>query len=170
MVNLTIWISLVFYASAVAVSFLIIDDRKRQKTYRILWCLGCIFALFHVLFAFHFVHHWDHQAAVKHTMIETKRVTGVRFEYGIYFNYLFLLVWTIDCLQSDAFPLELRGSLGVRSIRSWFVHLYMLLIIVSATIVFEDGLIRYISLVVLTLLIFIYFRYRPNQVNPVGKE
>ena len=143
---------------------------RRTDFHRILWCLGCIFALVHVLSAFQFVHHWDHQAAVKHTMIETKRVTGIRFEYGIYFNYLFLLVWTIDCLQPHAFPLELRGSLGVRSLRSWFVHLYMLLIIVSATIVFEDGLIRYISLVVLTLLIFIYFRYRPNQVNPVGKE
>ena len=169
MVNLTIWISLVFYASAVAVSFLVLDDRKRQKTYRILWRLGCIFALSHVLFAFHFVHHWDHQAAVKHTLIETERVTGIRFEYGIYFNYLFLLVWTMDCLHSHHGRLELARQKSLRCIWGWFVHLYMLLIILSATIVFEEGLIRYISLVVLSLLTLIYFRSRSIKVHAFRK-
>gem|GEM_PF-723195 len=149
MVNLTIWISLVFYLAAVAVLFLVVDDRKQYKTYRILWSLGCIFSLIHVFCAFHFVHDWDHQAAVKHTIIETERVIGLRFEYGIYFNYLFLLVWTIDCF--------------VKEPNIWWsrlVHIYMLIIIISATVVFEDGLIRYIALAVLAILALVYYRYR----------
>jgi len=163
MVNLTIWISLVFYASAVAVSFLVTDDTKQLKIYRILWSLGCIFALIHVFCAFQFVHYWDHQIAVKHTIIETQRVTGFRFEYGIYFNYLFLLVWTIDCIKLRNAPPN-KESGATHSMWSRFVHIYMLLIIISATIIFEDGPIRYVSLISLALLALLFYSStRANQ-------
>ncbi len=152
MVPLTIWLSLAFYASAVAVTFLVTDDAKRQKTYRILWRSGCLFALIHVFCAFQFIHHWDHQAAVKHTIVETLRVTGLRFEYGIYFNYLFLLIWLVDCI------LETPGVWWSR-----FVHGYMLMIIISATIVFEDGPIRYVTLMVMALLAMLYYRTRKEE-------
>ena len=170
MVNLTIWISLAFYASAVAVSFLVTDDMKQLKIYRILWSLGCAFALIHVFCAFQFVHYWDHQVAVKHTILETERVTGFRFEYGIYFNYLFLLVWTVDCVKlrnarprktnpnrKPGEPGEPEESGATHSVWSRFVHVYMLLIIVSATIIFEDGPIRYISLIALALLALLFY-------------
>ena len=147
MVNLTIWISLALYALAVAVSFSGADPEKRQRSYRMLWRLGCMFALLHVLCAFHLVHGWNHQIAVKHTIMETERVTGYRFEYGIYFNYLFLLTWTIDCFG--------------KTTNNWwkrFVHVYMLFIIISGTIVFEDGPIRYITFVVLAVLSILFYR------------
>lgn len=156
MVNLTIWISLVFYASAVAVSFLVTDGMKQLKIYRILWSLGCIFALIHVFCAFQFIHDWNHQIAVKHTIIETERVTGLRFEYGIYFNYLFLLVWTIDCIKlHNAHSNRKIGA--THSLWSRFVHIYMLLIIISATIIFEEGFIRYISFISLALLALLFY-------------
>ena len=181
MVNLTIWISLAFYASAVAVSFLVTDDMKQLKIYRILWSLGCLFALIHVFCAFQFVHYWDHQVAVKHTILETTRVTGFRFEYGIYFNYLFLLVWTVDCLKlRNAHPrktnsnrnpgepeesgAESGAESGVtHSVWSRFVHIYMLLIIISATIIFEDGPIRYISLITLALLALLFYFFTRTE-------
>ena len=166
MVNLAIWISLVFYASAVVVSFLVTDDMKQLKIYRILWILGCVFALLHVFCAFQFVHYWDHQVAVQHTILETERVTGFKFEYGIYFNYLFLLVWIVDCVKlrnvrpqktnSNRKAGEPEESGATHSIWSRFVHIYMLLIIISATIIFEDGPIRYISLITLALLALIF--------------
>ena len=147
MVNWTIWISLAFYASAIAVQFLVEDPANRQKTFKNLWRCGCLFAIVHVICAFHFVHHWSHQAAVLQTIEETKAVTGMSFEYGIYFNYLFLLVWAIDCTSGAT--------------HSWWtaiVHCYMLLIIVSATIIFESGSIRYISLLGLASLIYLLLR------------
>ena len=149
MVLVTIWLSLIFYASAITVHFLVEDAVKREKTYRILWRAGCLSAVIHVLCAFHFEHQWEHQTAVNHTIEETKRVTGFTFAYGIYFNYLFLLIWTIDCFSS-----------ANHSRWSRFVHGYMLLIIISATIVFEDGPIRYISLATGMTLTLLWLRRR----------
>ena len=80
--------------------------------------------------------------------------------------YLFLLVWIVDCVKlrnvrpqktnSNRKAGEPEESGATHSIWSRFVHIYMLLIIISATIIFEDGPIRYISLITLALLALIF--------------
>jgi hypothetical protein len=50
----------------------------------------------HVLAAFHFEHDWSHSAALKHTAQQTARLTGIDWGGGLYFNYVFLLLWLVD--------------------------------------------------------------------------
>jgi len=63
---------------------------------RFLWSLGCAVFLIHVLGAFSVFHDWSHAAAVKHTERQSMLGTGFEAGWGIYVNYLFLMVWIAD--------------------------------------------------------------------------
>jgi hypothetical protein len=63
---------------------------------RWIWTIGCGLFLGHVACAFHFFHHWSHAAAWHDTAEQTQRLIGVAFGDGIYFSYLFLILWVFD--------------------------------------------------------------------------
>jgi len=63
---------------------------------RAIWTLGCVLFVVHVGCAFHFYHHWSHAAAWRSTAEETKGLLGVPFGDGIYFSYVFLILWVLD--------------------------------------------------------------------------
>src|SRR5688500_17491841 len=71
------------------------NDRWRRWL-RVIWTTGCVFFLLHVASAFHFYHHWRHAEAFDTTASRTYDMLGVRFGEGIYFSYLFMLLWTAD--------------------------------------------------------------------------
>ena len=58
-----------------------------------LWTAGWLVYLLHVVAAFQFVHHWSHAEAAAATARRTSEVVGFSTPAGIYFNYLFTLVW-----------------------------------------------------------------------------
>lgn len=60
---------------------------------RWLWLASWASCVIHVLFAFHFEHHWSHAAALKHTADMTGRVVGWYWGGGLYVNYVFLALW-----------------------------------------------------------------------------
>lgn len=64
-----------------------------------LWTLGCISLAIHILCAFHFLHQWDHAAALQHTATRTAEVTGWAWSGGLYINYLFLGFWIWDAVR-----------------------------------------------------------------------
>ncbi|MEZ6121763.1 MAG: hypothetical protein R3C49_01155 [Planctomycetaceae bacterium] len=64
-----------------------------------LWSSSWLMCVVHVLCAFHFQHHWDHDAALLHTAEMTERVVGLHWSGGLYINYLFLVMWGCDCIS-----------------------------------------------------------------------
>jgi hypothetical protein len=72
-------------------------DRQRSgRTARIIWTTGGVTFLLHVVAAFHFTHGWSHHAAYEHTAQQTLAVTGFNWGGGLWFNYVFTLLWITD--------------------------------------------------------------------------
>lgn len=113
---------------------------------RWIWTVGCALFVAHVVCAFQFTHHWSHAHAWQHTANETQRLMGFSFGDGIYFSYLFLLLWVADvvCLW-----------VGV-SRPMWMmlpVYLFLFFIAFNGAIVFEDGPTRPVGVVVVIALL-----------------
>jgi hypothetical protein len=114
--------------------------RGRESPGRIAWTIGCILFLVHVAAAFQFHHAWSHGAAYRATALETKKLFGVDYGGGLYWNYTFALVWLSDAVW------RWLGT-GVRS--DWIsrsVHGFMAFMFFNGTMVFASGPIRWCSL------------------------
>jgi hypothetical protein len=119
------------------------SDHSGWKVVRAIWVIGCLFALLHGLAVFGYVMHWSHQAAIEDTIQRTQELIGVSFGGGVYFNYAFWVIWTIDAVWWCGWPDRyLRRSL------SWdlLVIGYLWFIAFNATVVFESGVIRWLGL------------------------
>lgn len=117
------------------------------------WTIGCVSLIVHMAAAFHFVHHWSHQAAWEHTAKRTAEEFGFYWGHGIYANYLALAVWVIDVFlrfwrvgcfetQGDDVPSPVRVA-----VRGWnwsqglhgfhrLAYVYLLFLQFQATVVF----------------------------------
>ncbi|MEQ9406999.1 MAG: hypothetical protein RIK87_04705 [Fuerstiella sp.] len=69
-----------------------------------LWLGAWAMCVIHVVCAFHFEHHWSHQAALLHTTEMTERVVGLKWGGGLYINYLFLIWWGWDAFRQLSRP------------------------------------------------------------------
>jgi hypothetical protein len=130
----TVWLALLCYA--VAVVTWARGEARDPIVSRLLWVLGCAFFLAHILAAFHFYHHWSHAAAAQDTQRETIERLRVNFRGGVYFNYLFALIWLVDIFAGNF----KRGFLHERN-RVWFLvlHGFFVFMIFNATVVFGRG-------------------------------
>jgi len=144
----TIWLALICYALVVVLQS---SKGSRGRTAsRLLWILGCLFFLAHVLAAFHFYHGWSHAAAAHDTQRQTFERLGVSFSAGIYFNYLFALVWLIDVVAGGA-----GGKFLHERNVFWFLllHGFFLFMIFNATVVFGQGWARPAGVILCLLVI-----------------
>jgi hypothetical protein len=118
---------------------------RKDRTARWLWTAGCMLLWAHVISAFEFVHHWSHDDAYNRTAIETAEKVGLAWGGGIYFNYLFMLLWAGDVVWWWWQPASY-------AVRSRFVavplHAYLAFILFNATVVFKEGWLRYAGLAV----------------------
>ena len=83
------------------------------------WTMGCGWFLFHVLAAFHFEHHWNHQAAFDATARRTAEMTGWNSGWGLYVNEAFLGLWIADTIlwwRDDSWPDNRRAYWTVQGI------------------------------------------------------
>ena len=121
---------------------------RAEKAARLLWLMGCLLSLAHVAAAFHFHHHWSHALAAEDTRRQTLEQTGVNFRGGIYFNYLFALVWLADCAGW-----LVGGKHFHETHRAWRIvlHSFFLFMIFNATVVFGHGWARPVGAVVCAL-------------------
>lgn len=116
---------------------------NQRRIARAAWTLGCLLYLAHVACAFHFFHHWSHAAAVERTADQTAAVTGWHWGGGIYFNYLFTVLWA-----ADAIALWLSPPEGYRA-RRWLetaLQAFMWFMVFNATVVFGQGAVRWFGL------------------------
>ena len=133
----TIWLALLCYLAATVGSAR--RDSVSMRWPFLLWTLGCLFFFAHVAAAFHFYHHWSHAQAFEDTRRQALEQTGWDFRGGLWFNYVFAMVWMADCLA------WWRGGSEFRTQhRTWHLALqtWFLFMIFNATVVFGRGLAR----------------------------
>jgi hypothetical protein len=131
-----------FYLLRLAADCLIADSTRRDRWARWLWTAGCAVYLVHVVFAFQFLHHWSHAAAVEHAARRTFEVTGFEFGAGIYVNYVFSVLWFADV------AFWWRRSLAGRSIAPihyWLVQAIFGFMMFNATVVFGPAFWKWVA-------------------------
>ncbi len=129
----------------------------RQTTLRLIWTCGLLLYLAHVAAAFHFYHDWSHTAALAHTADETEHVFGWRFGDGLYFNYLFTVLWTSDVLWWWISPATHQSRPTRLSVG---LHAYLAFMVINATIVFESGPMRWTGIAVVVVVLVLLCRKR----------
>ena len=151
----TVRIALVCYA--IVVGFLLAGCRSRRwrNLMRPLWTIGCIAIVAHVVAAFHYTHHWSQQDAIQSTARKTEQLIGWAFGEGLYFNYLFLLVWIADVLFWWLRPerYETRPAWV-----EYGIHGYLLFIAFNGAIIFESGVTRIGGIVAIVIFAVILLR------------
>jgi hypothetical protein len=149
---LTIWtIRLALAAYALWLGMLLVPNGKWPSGSRIaasrwLYTLACGLFLAHVACAFEFYHHWGHQSALEDTARQTAEMLGFAFGEGIYFSYLFMLVWVADAAWLWLWP-QHRPAWLIAT-----VQLYLAFIALNGAVVFETGVTRWVGIPVAALL------------------
>jgi len=126
-----------------------LDEPHTESLQRTVWSLGCLLAWAHVLCALAVHHHWSHAAAYAHTASETAKTVGINWGGGIYFNYLFLVLWSADSIWWWLRPASYHSRALSISI---VIHAYLAFIAFNATVVFETGPVRFAALAAIVLL------------------
>ena len=114
-------------------------ESPRGRLARWCWTWGLASFLVHVAFAFHFYHQWAHAHAVAHT----QEASG--FGEGLYFSYLFTLLWAADVawwwLTSERYASRPRAV-------DRGLHAFMLLMVFNGAVVYESGPIRWVGIAI----------------------
>jgi hypothetical protein len=132
-------VALLYDAAAASLQWLLrpgdwVGPAPASQLARWCWTLAWLAYLIHLAMAFHHYHHWSHADAIAHT----RAVSG--FGEGIYFSHLFTLVWTADVAWWWLGPKDYARR------PAWVgrtLHAFMAFIVFNATVVYEDGLIRW---------------------------
>ena len=140
----TIWISIVAYT----IGCIVFAWRQSgsDRWARLAWTTGCAALVVHFICAFQFYHAWSHESAYVETARQTADVVAINWGGGLFINYLVAILWTIDVAW--------WWFAGVSSYRRrpwlliWLWHGFLIFIIFNATVVFKDGLTRWIGLLV----------------------
>lgn len=134
MIALTAQWAVAGYAIAVLLSVRQCSGERPSSGVAFFWTAGVVGLVAHMVCAFHFLHHWSHLAALKHTALRTFEVTGWSWAGGLYINYVFLLFWIWEAVRLW------RESLGLSPVASlrWrrLVHGVFLFMMFNATVVF----------------------------------
>lgn len=140
----TIWISIGAYAIGAVVFAIWRKQAQVDKWVRLAWTTGCAALLAHFISAFHFHHAWSHEAAYVETARQTAEVFAINWGGGLFINYAVATFWIADVAW--------WWFAGVSSYRHrpWLItllwHSFLIFIIFNATVVFKDGLVRWIGL------------------------
>jgi hypothetical protein len=142
----TIWISILAYTVGCVVFATARKQSNGDKWTRLAWTFGCAALVAHFICAFNFYHSWSQQSAYVDTARQTAEVVGINWGGGLFINYVVAILWIADVTWW-----WLAGLSAYRR-RAWLItllwHGFLLFIIFNATIVFKDGLTRWIGLLV----------------------
>jgi hypothetical protein len=139
-----------FYLLRLAADVLIIDPVRCDRWARWAWTLGCAVYLVHVAFAFQFLHHWSHTAAVEHAARRTLDVVGFEFGAGLYVNYAFTLLWVADVAW------WWRRSSSRQAIAPayyWTIQAIFAFMMFNATVVFGPAFWKWVAVLALGALV-----------------
>lgn len=142
----TIWISIAAYTIGCVVFATVRRQPDADRWTRLAWTTGCVALVTHFIAAFHFYHSWSQQSAYVETARQTAEVISINWGGGLFINYAVAILWIADVAWW-----WLAGLNAYRR-RAWLLtllwHGFLLFIIFNATVVFKDGLTRWIGLLV----------------------
>ena len=164
----TVRLSLMLYAAALGVMILGRHRPDYLREARLAWSVGCVLLWLHLAAAFHFFHDWSHEAAYEATARDTEAVLGWPFGAGVYFNYLFAVVWTVDVVWwwkvGPRAPLD--RSIWLKLV----VHGFLLFMVFNATVPFGSGGVRWVAAGGFVLLGAVAWRrWRVKGGGPTGR-
>jgi hypothetical protein len=136
----SIWIAIVAYT----IGCIVFATRRPLSRVRMAWTIGCAALVAHFAFAFHFFHAWSHESAYVDTARQTAEVFAINWGGGLFINYAVAGLWTADVVW---WWLAGAGSYPQRP--RWLTllwHGFLIFIIFNATVVFKDGWVRWIGL------------------------
>ncbi len=160
----TIWVSIAGYAIGSVIFALSYSSRvdsspgraKWDSATRVVWTIACASLIAHFISAFQFYHGWSHAAAYDDTARQTHELFGLNWGGGLFINYALLIVWMVDIAW------WWRGGLDSYRQRPWPLmiawHGLLIFIIFNATVVFGDGIVRWIGLAICLMLILAWVR------------
>lgn len=144
--RVTIWIAILAYTSGCVAFAIAWKHGSLDRWIRLAWTTGCAALLGHFAAAFHFYHAWSHESAYVDTAHQTAEVFAVNWGGGLFINYAVAIFWIIDVAW------WWFAGLGSYRRRPWLLtliwHGFLIFIIFNATVIFKDGLVRWIGLVV----------------------
>ena len=148
--RITIWIAIGGYAVGVCLMLLFRESQTWPKRARLVWTLGCVGLIAHLICAFQFYHHWSQSSALREVERQTAAVTGNAWGGGLYINYAFLAAWIADVAW------WWRGLEQYRQ-RHWLItavwQFVLIFMVFNATVVFKTGVVRWAGIgICLTLL------------------
>ncbi len=158
---LTIWsvrLAVACYLGRYLLDAMPTADNRRRRQSRWLWTVGCVLYSIHVGCAFTFFHDWSHDRAYAHTAAQTQEIVGWDWGGGLYFNYLFTIVWIADVIrQWIIFDNSIRSSRRL----DLAVQSFMAFMIVNATVVFGPSFWQWIGVAFgLSMGLLLWFRTR----------
>jgi hypothetical protein len=142
----TIWISILSYTIGSIVFALSRGRDDFDRWTRLVWTIGGVALVAHFVCAFNFYHAWSHESAYVDTARQTAEVFKINWGGGLFINYALVLVWVADVTW--------WWFAGVSSYRrrprllTLIWHGFLIFIIFNATVVFKDGLTRWVGLLV----------------------
>ena len=147
----TIWISILSYAIG-SIVFATSRGRARfDRGARLAWTIGCAALIVHFICAFNFYHAWSHESAYVETARQTAEVFWINWGGGLFINYAVALFWIADVAWW-----WVAGLSSYRR-RPWLLtliwHSFLIFIIFNATVVFKEGMTRWVGLLVCVSLV-----------------
>jgi len=154
----TIWVSILAYTIG-SIVFAISRGRTGfDRWTRLAWTIGCAALVAHFICAFDFYHGWSHESAYADTARQTAEVIRINWGGGLFINYAVALVWFADVAWW-----WFAGVSAYRR-RPWLItlswHGFLIFIIFNATVVFKDGLTRWVGLLVCLSLVLSWVSIR----------
>jgi hypothetical protein len=153
----TIWIAIAAYT----IGCVVLATARRpngERWARLAWTAGCAALIAHFLSAFGFYHGWSHASAYADTARQTAEVVRINWGGGLFINYAVALLWITDVAW------WWFAGLDAYRRRAWSItllwHGFLIFILFNATVVFKDGLVRWIGLFICVVLVLSWYSIR----------
>ena len=140
------WLAFVIWA--LGECFLAVPKGAGQPWVRVGWSLGAGLLTWHLGLALEF-HQWSHAAAVRETARQTQELFGWDWGGGVWFNYLLVAWWWVDCGRSWL----ARASWNSRGTGLWLRRGFFFFMWFNGTVVFAAGGRRLLALAVCILVL-----------------
>ena len=142
--KVTIWIAVAGYFLGAAAFALSHGRRGWDSSARLVWTVACVALVAHVACAFHVHHGWSHEAAYRDTARQNAEVFGLDWGGGLYVNYVLVAAWVADVCWWWGLGLDAYRRRPWPLVAVW--HTFLLVIVFSATVIFEGGIVRWTGL------------------------
>ena len=117
------------------------------------WLIGSLLSLLHALATMAFYHQFQHALAYQDTAHQTEQAIGVAVGFGIWLNYLFVLVWILDALWMNGFT---TNYFARHRAFNWLSYGFLGFIALNGAIVFESGPVRWVGVFAILVLVVIW--------------